>query len=134
MSELVTELKNEHTFIVDTLNKAKDLVVTSKEGQSTLHAAKSAFLAHLKKEDEQLYPALKKAAENDFILKQTLIKFSKDMEEVSKAAIEFFDKYSEGSEGIEFAKDFGRLYITLSRRINKEEDVIYEKYDELVQS
>ena len=72
MSDLVAELKNEHVFLVDTLHKAKDLIVTSEERQSTLHDAKNAFLAHLKKEDEQLYPVLCKAAENDVELKQTL--------------------------------------------------------------
>jgi len=132
MSNLIEELKEEHVIIVDTLHKAKDLVVTSEEGQSTLHKAKNMFLAHLKKEDEQLYPILEKAAKKNEELKGTLDKFSQDMEVVSKAAIEFFDKYSQGGEGIEFAKDFGRLYITLSRRINKEEAIIYEKYSELM--
>ncbi|MEE9430129.1 MAG: hemerythrin domain-containing protein [Melioribacteraceae bacterium] len=134
MPKLIKELKEEHLFLIETLNKAKNLVVTSDEGQSTLHDAKKAFLDHLKKEDEQLYPALKKVAKNNSELKQILETFITDMDIVSKSAIAFFDKYSEGGEGIEFAKDFGRLYITLSRRINKEESIIYEKYDELLKS
>ena len=132
MANLIEELKNEHSAIVKTLKKARDLVITSSEGQSTLHDAKDAFIKHLKKEDEQLYPVLIKAAEQNSELKAILESFMKDMDEVSKTTMLFFDKYSKGGEGIEFAKEFGRLYITLSRRIHKEEEIIYAKYSELV--
>ncbi len=133
MSKLVDELKREHSVIVETLNKVKSLSITSEEGQNTLLAAKSGLLAHLKKEDEQLYPVLNNAAESDAVLKRTLDTFAKDMDEISKVALEFFEKYSTGGSGIEFAKDFGRLYAALSQRISKEENIIYAKYDELKQ-
>jgi len=131
MSKLVDELKKEHSIIVETLNKVRSLGITTEEGQNTLLAAKSGLLAHLKKEDEQLYPVLKNAAESDANLKRTLDLFAKDMDEISKAVLRFFDKYSKGGSGIEFAKDFGRLYGTLSQRISKEENIIYKRYDEL---
>ncbi len=131
MSQLVEELKNEHTVIAETLKKVKILGVTSEEGRKTLIAAKGGLLAHLKKEDEQLYPILNKAAESDPNLKRTLDWFAKDMNEISKAALDFIDKYSTASSGMEFAKDFGRLSATLSTRIRKEENLIYVKYDEL---
>ena len=133
MSKLVDELKREHSAIVETLNKVKSLRITSEEGQNTLLAAKSGLLAHLNKEDEQLYPVLNNAAESDAVLKRTLDTFAKDMDEISKVALEFFEKYSTGGSGIEFAKDFGRLYAALSQRISKEENIIYAKYDELKQ-
>ena len=131
MSQLVEELKKEHTVIAETLKKVKSLGVTSEEGQKTLIAAKGGLLAHLKKEDEQLYPILNKAAESDPNLKRTLDWFAKDMNEISKAALDFFDKYSTASSSMEFAKDFGGLSATLSIRISKEENIIYVKYDEL---
>jgi len=59
--------------------------------------------------------------------------FAKDMEVISEAAFEFFEKYSTGGSGIEFAKDFGRLFALLSQRISKEENIIYKKYEELNQ-
>ena len=131
MSKLVEELRKEHAVIAETLNKVKSLGFTLKEGQNTLLAAKSGFLAHLKKEDEQLYPVLKNAAESDANLKRSLDAFAKDMNEISKAALEFFDKYSTGGSGMEFAKDFGKVFATLSQRIRKEENILYQKYDEL---
>lgn len=80
MSKLVDELKKEHAVIVETLNKVKSLGISSKESQNILIAAESGLLAHLQKEDEQLYPVLNRAAESDADLKQTLDMFAKDIE------------------------------------------------------
>ncbi len=133
MSKLVEELKQDHKVIAETLNKVRGLGIASEEGQSTLLSAKDGLLAHLKKEDEQLYPVLNNAAKSDDNLKRQLDMFAKDMEEISIGALEFFAKYSSGGSGIEFAKDFGSLFATLSQRIRNEESIIYKKYDELKQ-
>ena len=132
MTNLITELKNEHIFIVETLHKAKDFLITTEEGQNTLRSAKKYFLEHLKKEDEKLYPVLKEAAKKDLELKKILDKFIEEMDVVSKITIDFFDKYSNGGDDEKFAADFARLFIKLSRRINNEEEIIYKKYDELL--
>ena len=134
MSKLIEELGKEHSVIAEALNKVKSLGFTSEEGQNTLLAAKDGLLAHIKKEDEQLYPVLDNAAESDANLRRTLDTFAEDMNEISKAAYEFFDKYSTGGSGIEFAKDFGRLSATLSQRIRREERILYQTYDELKQN
>lgn len=131
MSKLVEELKNDHKVIAATLNKVNSLGIASQEGQKTLLSVRGGLLAHLKKEDGQLYPVLKKAAESDPTFKRTLDTFAKEMVVVSMSAVEFFDKYARGGDGIAFAKDFGRLYATLSQRITKEENVLYKKYDEV---
>ncbi len=132
MTELIKQLNKEHAEIEKTLNKVKELGVNTQEGQQTLMAAKDGLLAHLKKEDEELYPVLYKAAEKDEKLKRTLEVFAKDMEGISKAALEFFEKYANGGSGIEFARDFGKLLAVLSQRISKEENVLYKKYEEIV--
>lgn len=131
MSRLVDELKKEHQAIVENLTKIKTLGVTSAEGQKKLALAKKSLLAHLKKEDEQLYPRLNQEAQKNPDLKRTLDLFAKDMNNISSAALKFFDKYDGGGSGIEFAKDFGSLVATLSQRIQKEERIIYAKYDEI---
>jgi len=64
MNTLIEELKNDHAEIVKVLTKVRELGIGSKDGQDTLLAAKEGLLAHLKKEDERLYPSLRKAAEN----------------------------------------------------------------------
>ena len=131
MPKLIEELKKEHTVIVETLNRIKKLGISSAEGKNTLLAAKNILLAHLKKEDEQLYPFLNKVAKNNDNLARILEIFAKDIDIISKTALDFFDKYSTSYSGIEFAKSFGNLFATLSQRISKEEKIIYKKYDEL---
>ncbi|MGR3294555.1 MAG: hemerythrin domain-containing protein [Candidatus Scalindua sp.] len=133
MSKLVDELKNDHSILSETLKKVKSLGISSAEGQKTLLATKSGLLAHLLKEDEHLYPVLYKAAESDANLKQTLDFFAKDMDVISKIALGFFDKYSEGGSGLEFAEDCGQFFATFSQRLRKEEDIIYVEYDKLEQ-
>lgn len=54
------------------------------------------------------------------------------MEEISKAALSFFGKYSQGGDSLEFAKELGRLLGALKNRIGKEEGVLYAQYDKLV--
>lgn len=134
MSNLVAELKGEHETIVKILTDVKELGITSKEGQGLLISAKSGLLAHLAKEDSQLYPRLKKEAETNASLKITLDTYANEMNNISKAALDFFDKYASGGDGLEFAKDFGHLFAVLASRIRKEEAIIYAKYDELAQS
>ena len=132
MTNLTAELKKEHAYLVETLHKAKDLLITTEEGKDTLRSAKEAFLKHLEKEDKKLYPILNKAAENDDELKKTMDSFIREMNIVSKTTIDFFDKYSEGGDDEKFAADFARLFIKLSRRIKNEEEIIYKKYDEIM--
>jgi len=131
VSELIEELRKEHAVIAEALAKVNKLGITSEKGQMVLLAAKNGLLAHLEKEDEQLYPVLHSAAEHDADLKRILDLFAKDMDKISKAALEFFEKYATGGSGIEFAKDFGGLLAALSIRIGREESILYRKYDEL---
>ena len=135
MSKLIEDLTKEHALIVDVFKKVKELGVGSKEGKDKLLLAKKGLLGHLKKEDEELYPVLKKAAEADKGLKRTLEVFAQDMGEISKFALDFFEKYSQGeSSGVEFAKDFGRLFIVLGGRVRKEEGILYAAYEKLSQA
>ncbi len=129
MSKLVEELKKDHALLAETLKKVKEFGIASSKGQDTLLAAKNSLLAHLKKEDDRLYPVLNKAAENDANLKQYIETFAKDMDEISKIALDFFDKYATGGSGLEFAGNFGKFFALLSHRISKEEVILYKKYD-----
>ncbi|PWB78548.1 MAG: hypothetical protein C3F08_08365 [Candidatus Methylomirabilota bacterium] len=131
MSMLVERLKREHGLLVEALNKVKELGVASKEGQQKLLSAKIGLLAHLKAEDGQLYPILHQDAKTNESLRRTVDLFARDMETVSKEALGFFEKYARGGSGLEFAKDFGRLYTILSQRIGKEERSLYPEYDKL---
>ena len=131
MSELIEEFKRDHAEIMDILNEAKELGILSKEGQAKLISIKTHLLAHLKKEDEKLYPALRKEAEDNERLRNTLDLFALDMETVSSVVQEFFDKYSGGEIDGNFSLNFESLSVTLSTRIMNEEDALYEEYEEI---
>ena len=131
MSQLTDELRADHVAIRKARDEVNKLGIGSDDGKAKLMSAKAGLLAHIGKEDAKLYPALHKAAETDAALKQTLNLFAKDMAEVSKAALDFFAKYAEGGEGVEFAKDYGKLTGALGGRIRREESMLYKKYDEI---
>ena len=129
MSILIEELKKEHSGIIATLNEVKKLGILSKEGQDKLISVQTSLIAHLEMEDDQLYPILRKQAENNKDLKNTLDLFEMDMENVSTIVQEFFDKYSEKFSGEKLQEDFEKLFASLSKRISNEEAALYEEYE-----
>lgn len=132
MSNLVNELKADHQKLVSVLTKVKEIGPT-KEGLKMLNSAKAALLAHLGKEDSKLYPELKAAAKSDPKVNTTLATFGKDMDKISRAALEFFSKYEKGvTSEFEFSKDFGGLVALLGTRIRKEEEQLYPLYETVV--
>ena len=134
MSILIEELKKEHSEILAALNEVKELGILSKEGQDKLMSLEVSLLAHLEMEDDELYPTLRKEAEHYNSIKDTLDLFAIDMENVSKIVREFFEKYSEGFSGIdlkELSEDFENLLTALTKRIDNEEESLYEEYETL---
>jgi len=128
MSNLIEELKNEHKIILEILDQVKTLGISSASGQEKLLSAKDLLIAHMKKEDEKYYPALKRAAENNKEIMIMLDYFIKDMEDVSKKAMFLFNKYSQGGDEADFTGDVKILYMTLKDRILTEEKTLFEKF------
>jgi iron-sulfur cluster repair protein YtfE (RIC family) len=132
MSPLITELKRQHVAILEVLDAVNTLGIASARGQEKIMAAKTLLLAHLAKEDETLYPVLRKGTETDGELRRYLEILSKDMARISESALGFFQKYAASDHGAEFARDFGSLSARLSSRIRKEEAILYPAYERLV--
>ncbi len=131
MSTLIDKLKQEHVHLFQILDEVKALGISSKEGQEKLLSVRNIILAHLKEEDDDLYPPLHKAAEKDDKLKGMLNLFIDEMEEISGTALKFFDKYAQGGTGLDFAKDFGGLVAGLKARMRREENILYTAYNKL---
>jgi hypothetical protein len=133
MSVLIEELKREHSEILAILSEVEGLDILSKEGQDKLMSVRTILLEHLKKEDVKFYPVLYKLAEHNNSLKNVLELFAMDMENVSRVALEFFDKYSRGVLGKELQKEFERLIVALRNRIKNEEDILYLELERMNQ-
>jgi len=133
MARLIDELKRDHEEMEQMLARAKDPKISHKETHQILLAAQESLLAHLKKEDAQLYPALHRAAAGDANLKRTVDFYAKDMDLITKDVIAFFNKYAahDAPIDIEFAKAFGRLYATITKRQRNEENSLYKEFEKL---
>ena len=133
MSTLTDELKAEHAFVAKVLEEVREVGIMSKEGQEKFISVKDGLLGHLAKEDAQLYPKLKKAADRNVELGRTLRSFSDEMVGLSEAIVAFFDKYIDADQSLEegFFTDYTKILGALKVRIGKEEAILYEEYDKL---
>jgi hypothetical protein len=131
MSELIEEFKVEHSKILALLNEVKKLGIHSEEGRSRLISAKESLVEHLNKENEQLYPVLRKEAEHNKTLQNELDIFAIDPEYLTRVVLEFFDDYSGGAIDKDFQINFESLYAALNARIRNEEESLYEEYEKI---
>ena len=104
MSALIREFKKEHSEILAVLNEVEEFDILSKEGQSKLMSVKMILLKHL------------------------------NMENVSRVALKFFEKYSRGVLGKKPQEEFENLSVTLRNRIKNEEDLLYKEYERIHES
>ncbi len=130
MNDLIEELKKEHAALIQALGNVMEVGIGNSKGQQILYTMQHKLLAHLKKEDEELYPVLKKEAECNADVEKTLELFASEMEIVSQAALQFFEQYTSGG-GVDFAKDFGKLSAALGARIRREENILFEAYTKI---
>lgn len=132
--DIITRLKQEHLDLVKALTEVKQKGIGTAEGKQKLFATKAGLLAHLEHEDKELYAILYKAAETNSELKKTLFDFADDMKKIGAEVMVFFDKYSEGSGGMEFAAGFGRVVGLLQQRILREEKKLFPAFENLNKS
>lgn len=130
---LINKLKGDHQVLAATLAEVKQLGITDPKGIAKLKSAKAALLAHLKHEEVELYPVLQNAAKNDPKLAVLLKSLGDEMATLSKAALDFFNKYENGGDNFEYARDYGKLIGALGIRIQREESTIYVEFEKLAQ-
>ena len=124
---LIHTLKAEHDEIKSLFNEVKMLGIENPEGQEKFAKTKSLLLAHLKKEDEQLYPALQTLVTE----KKIADDFQEEMQKISESAADFFQRYEnpELVDRRQFSLDLGHFLGILNARIRKEEVTLYPKYE-----
>jgi hemerythrin-like domain-containing protein len=122
-SPLITQLKADHAAIQKALDTIREASFQRAVSERELTAIKDRLLAHLAKEDKQLYPVLLSQEAN----RRTAEKFQERMQPISTEVLAFFTTYQtpESRQGMAFAKDLGRLMQRLTMRIRDEETHLY---------
>lgn len=131
MSQLIDELKSDHVNLSSALCEIEKLGITTTQGQIVLAGAKAALLAHLQKEDEEMYPLLREAAKSDANLQEKLDNYAADMANVSQIVLAFFAKYEGNQQSQDFEKDFRGVYLALTKRIISEESKLFPEFNRL---
>ncbi|MBP7335635.1 hemerythrin domain-containing protein [Niveispirillum sp.] len=131
MSRIVPQLKHDHAELKAILEPVRQHGIGTQEGRRTLLAARTLFIDHIRREDEEFYPDYRRLARQDPLRAATADQFSHEMVALGAQILGFFDKYREGGSGMEFALDFGRMSALLQSRWHKEEAILYARYEEL---
>ncbi len=130
MSVLIEKFKKEHSEIIETLKEVEELGVRTKEGHAKLMFLTMDLLNHLWNEDECLYPVLRKTSENNKKLKEILSFFVNGLGAIHEEMLNFMVEYSKGVViEINFQRDYERLFGALSKRIEYEENILYDEYN-----
>lgn len=86
-------------------------------------------MAHLAREDRELYPRLREAAAADRRLGVLLTVLAADLSEVSALAESFFGAIDGSSSTVQVAGEYGRLLAALGMRIRREETTLYPEFE-----
>ena len=129
MTSLISELKEEHKILKSLLSDVYSYISSAEKKMEFVAKLKDIVVAHITKEDTELYPFLNKEAEKDNNLKIKLELFAKDWSGISDFATYYIEKYSNGEFDGSFPDDTAKLLSTLRQRMMKEEISLYSEYD-----
>ncbi len=133
MAALIEEFKKEHSEIIEELTEVEELGILTKEGHAKLMFLTVGLLNHLRHEDERLYPVLRKASEHNNKLKEILSFFINGLGAIYEEMLRFIMKYSHGAIDSNFQREYERLFGALRKRIEYEENILYDEYNMLNQ-
>ncbi|MBI3599925.1 MAG: hemerythrin domain-containing protein [Nitrospinae bacterium] len=131
---IITELKNDHRVIVSLM---EGVGASLKENQFSDHKRiESVLVAHIKKEDQSLYPQLLSTAKekNLLIVLSAIDMAIISMKDISVNVMEFFKRYPTEEDIIRnlsaFQLDLASIGEVLKKRIDFEERLVYRMYED----
>ncbi len=131
MAALIEEFKKEHSEIIEELKEVNELDILTKKGHDKLILLTLNLAKHLRHEDEWLYPVLRKASEHNKKLKEILSFFNNGLGNIHEEMLRFITKYYLGAIDSNYQREYERLFGTLSKRVEYEENILYGVYEEL---
>ena len=133
MLAMIEEYKKEHSEIIEGLKEVEKLGILTNEGHDKLMVLTVYLLKHLWHENERLYPVLRKASEHNKKLKEVLSLFINGLGDISEKMLKFIVKYSQGAIDSNFQREYERLFGALRKRIEYEENILFDEYNMLNQ-
>jgi iron-sulfur cluster repair protein YtfE (RIC family) len=131
VSEFIEELKREHAEIRDSLLQINNMDLFSAEARNRLMEVRELLVKHLQKEDQKMYPRLKEASSEDEHFQDILNYLEGEIKLISQFVFIFFDKYSKKSSPAGIEREFNLISSTLIKRIEKEEEFFFPKYERM---
>ncbi|MCB0278706.1 MAG: hemerythrin domain-containing protein [Calditrichaeota bacterium] len=133
MIPFITNLTEDHHYILSCLNKIKENKLNFAEKYQQLMDTRQFLLEHLTREKKQLYPLLQKEARANNEVATVIYNFQSDIAKFTTDVLRFYDKYDNLNQfdNQEFDRDLIYLQIKLSTRFAKEEKYLFQKYEEL---
>ncbi|MCE5234182.1 MAG: hemerythrin domain-containing protein [Mizugakiibacter sp.] len=122
---LTATLRHQHAEMRALLEDVRRHGIASAEGRQRLAKARDLIVDHLRREDAELYPALRSSVATQAIANT----YADEMQELSREIVAFFDAYRNGGDDLAFARGFGRLLGTLNQRWTREEVRLYPAYE-----
>lgn len=133
---LIDKLERDHVELLKLLQKSAQAFDQEKYKKTVkrLKKFKLIFMQHLILENLKLYIYLKHSFVNNSDLQDQIKDFRREMRKISKYVLVFLDKY----EGIikdkqlrkSFEKDLKSVYLTLKKRLKREEQELYPLYQD----
>ena len=131
MTPLVEQLKIEHEALLNNFQDVLKTGVAKPAGIQKLMATKLLLLRHLRREENEMYPVLQRGAATNEALRTMLDDLAAEYEELARHLMDFFERYENGGEGLQFARELGKLQGMLSSRIRREENRVYPVFEKL---
>ncbi len=133
MAALIEGFKKEHSEIIEELKEVEELGIITKKGHDKLMLLIVNLAKHLRHEDERLYPVLRKASEHNNKLKEILSFFINGLGTIHEEIMRFVIKYNIGAIDSNYQREYERIFGALRKRIEYEENILYDEYNMLNQ-
>jgi len=130
LNRLTDTLRAEHSAILRLIEEAHATGIGSQGAFESLRKSKALIIAHLRKEERELYPPL--FASCDFAAMGDV--FSAEMVRLSQTIIRFFERYETvgAADSGELAPELDRIIGLLHTRIAREENTLYPAFEKVV--
>lgn len=124
--KLAAVLREEHAALLAMLEGMQRLGAAGAEGRERLLQARQAILAHLGREERELYPAMQAHPATCRLARQ----YAAEMAQLTPALLAFFDAYGDGeADPRGFARSLDQLLAVLRQRMVREEAQLYAAHE-----